>query len=166
MLLAPPDRLAPVEQAGRQKYEKTCRIVSADPHLIQISHRDAGKGVALRRVATDHYGVDMARTMAALDRNLARAERRDVSALFVERDPVRVAELGAIREAIRLAVRAEAPDRVRPRRGEVGVHSRIGGVEGAVPVHRDVVQVSLNERLTPQAGAAASQQRLAVNPEW
>ena len=67
MLLAPPDRLAPVEQAVRQKYEKTCRIVSADPHLIQISHRDAGKGVALRRVATDHYGVDMARTMAIGD---------------------------------------------------------------------------------------------------
>ncbi len=66
MLLAPPERLAPVRECIGQRFEGQIGLAFTDPHLIQVHHPGACKARALERVAR-MYGVDRANVMAIGD---------------------------------------------------------------------------------------------------
>jgi Cof subfamily protein (haloacid dehalogenase superfamily) len=66
MLLAEPERLAPVHQAIRRRFGWRVRIHVSDHHLIQIVHPRVDKARALKRLAR-HYGIPRAAVMALGD---------------------------------------------------------------------------------------------------
>ena len=66
MLLAPPERLAPVHDAVMQEFDDEIAITVSDEHLIQIMHPSVNKGTALKFVA-GYYGIARENVMAVGD---------------------------------------------------------------------------------------------------
>ncbi len=66
MLLAPPERMATVRAAGEAKFAGKVAIAISDPHLLQVIHPLADKGIALERIAK-HYGIKRQNVMAIGD---------------------------------------------------------------------------------------------------
>jgi Cof subfamily protein (haloacid dehalogenase superfamily) len=66
MFLAEPRKVAKVREALRREFGSQANVVHADPDLVQVMDRTAGKDVALAHVA-QHHGIDRAETMAVGD---------------------------------------------------------------------------------------------------
>ena len=66
MLLAPPQRLAPVRARISRRFEGQIGVAFTDPHLIQVHHPGVCKARALQRVA-QLYGIEREHVMAIGD---------------------------------------------------------------------------------------------------
>ena len=66
MFLSEPRKVARIREALREQYGHLCKVVHADPDLVQVMSNAAGKDVALR-VVCEHHGVDPRNALAVGD---------------------------------------------------------------------------------------------------
>lgn len=66
MFLAEPRKVARIREGLREQFGHLVKVVHADPDLVQVMSNEAGKDVALRKVA-DYYGIPVEHTLAVGD---------------------------------------------------------------------------------------------------
>lgn len=66
MFLAEPRKVARIREGLRDQFGHLVKVVHADPDLVQVMSREAGKDIALRKVA-DFYGIPVEHTLAVGD---------------------------------------------------------------------------------------------------